>query len=967
MSSLTSLFKRPRSKSEKTHTPPKVVFGDLGAAYASIAQKNTPSTPNLRQAVGGNVSREVEINTAWSPIQSPQSDVSPSVPLLNQTPHEAVRVSHLSGDLFLPKDFDGSPSKSQFSQAFDPFASTGQDRGSFTTLDFKKHILDGYFGTSADGETDFSSRAGEPESPRRTRILSATEYPELGQHQLDAFSKLSGADKLDMDDGQPLDRCGTIQSLSKRHTYGLVGSNEDIHSVRGSHIEADKTDEDRANEGSGVEQPRGTGGQVEWSPRSSLEGYASEEGETSVRHDIGGPPAKRLPQTPEGKEVSKYGGLEELSSPTEQVSHSSESYGNTRRLLGLSVPRLPRPNSRGDSFFDDLVDFAREGQSSSSHGDSKKSFATFSIKEAHGKHITRPVSQGEFQHLEKAISSHLRRGSQASNVAVSGGLVHVGQISFHFPDGSQADCGPGSSQTTDPSEMESDVDFNLVQPALRTRNGTPPLLFGRPSLSQRDTDWETIGDSNELTSSIADCSDSPSTSPPKDLSSLNNRKVLKHPVHPRYTHSWDLQQDVRSGTFVLTPQYKPSAISSFPNNDGVTSLAFQNDTSSYSHPTPLTKDHPHPFVAPAPKIGLSKSAGAIEVGQHISRDNTTNTAAPHSPRTYDSSAVFRTPPLPAKNPSRLLKKLVGSEEQIELQKTIKAPAPLEHRSVKPNSGIFRQILTSVDATKTNPGSLARQQTGAASTGMDTVSGSNGPGYHRIGGKRSYIDMPPPRMDDGLTVAEANPENQRALNPAHSAPRSCNDRDVSSDTDKLLDRLNDGFSGQGHGDMSKKASARAPSVSSYATTMEGSIVRDTDACCLTPPANIVIAESRGSPHRHGPTRSIVRPVSRPLELRFIADAPRVRPRPAVKVPWTYEQRIARSYLGVCGLLPILLPLYIFGWLDIVMRLQTRGRYRAFPANEKRMATGVLIAWLILVAGAVPAITLLRSGWWAADWL
>ncbi|KAI4169036.1 MAG: hypothetical protein LQ343_005969 [Gyalolechia ehrenbergii] len=935
MSSLASLFKRPRSKSEKTHTPPKVVFGDLDTAYASIAQKNTPSTPNLRRAVGGNVSSGVEINTAWSPIQSPQSEVSPSAPLLSQKSPEAIRVSHLSGDLFLPKDSDSSLYKSKFSQAFDPFGSTGQHRGSFTTLDFKKHIQEGYFGTSADGEADPASRAGKSESAGSTKILSAYKYPELQQDQLEACSKLSGAEKLDMDGGQPLDRCGTIQSLSKRHIYGLVGSNDDIHSVRGSHIKADETDEDRANESSVVEQ-------VEWSPRSSLEVYPPKEADMVVQQDIGRPPSMPLPQTPKDQEVSKYRGLQDFSSPTEQASRSSESYGNTRRLLDISAPHLPRQNPQGDSFFNDLVHFAREGQSSSSHGDSNKSFATFSIEEAHGNVITRPVSQGQFQHLENAISSHLRRESQASNAAMGGEFVRVGQISFHFPQGSEADCGPGSSQTTDSSEMESDVDFSVVQPALRTRNGTPPLLFGGSSRSKRDTDWETIGDSNELTSSIADCSDSPSTSPPKGSSLFNTRKVLKHPAHPRYTHSWDLQQDVRSGTFVLTPQYKPSAVSSFPNNNGVTSLALRNNISSYSHPTPLTKDHPHPFLAPAPKIGPSKSAGAIEVRQHTSSECTTNTTAPQSPGPYDSSAIFLPPPLPTKDPSRLLKKLV-SEEQIELQNIIRPPAPLQHRSVKPNSSNSRQVLTLMDATKTPQGSLAKQQSGqngAASIGMKTVSGSNGPSHGRIGGKRSDIDSTPPRMLDGLTVIEGHTESQRDLAPAHSAPGSCNVENVGSGTVRFLNRLDDDSSGQGRHDMSRGARTGAISVSTCTSTHDAPVsTLSAGPGPSAQPADWEISEAANSPHIHA--------------------------RHAIKNPWSYEQRIARSYLVACGILPILLPLYIFGWLDVVMRVHTCGQYRAFPANEKRMATGVLIAWLVLVAGAVPAITILRSGWWAAD--
>lgn len=162
-----------------------------------------------------------------------------------------------------------------------------------------------------------------------------------------------------------------------------------------------------------------------------------------------------------------------------------------------------------------------------------------------------------------------------------------------------------------------------------------------------------------------------------------------------------------------------------------------------------------------------------------------------------------------------------------------------------------------------------------------------------------------------------------------------------------------------------------------------IIPDTNTFGVARPANIRLASFQNSPHRHSSTESVtlersehlrsmlprahdseaqdsVLPQPYALELDSFLH---VHPGPAAKVPWTYEERTARFYLSICGLFPILLPLYIFGSLDFIMRVHTCGQYRQFPAREKRMATGILIAWLVLVAGAVPAITILRSGWWA----
>ncbi|KAL8700372.1 MAG: hypothetical protein Q9224_001000, partial [Gallowayella concinna] len=316
---------------------------------------------------------------------------------------------------------------------------------------------------------------------------------------------------------------------------------------------------------------------------------------------------------------------------------------------------MPRNN-----LYRQLIQFAREGQSSSSHGSSSKSFAEFSIEQAHGGQITRPVSQGEFQVLERAISSHLRRESLMSDDTTAASLVHVGQISLRFPDASsEAGLGPGSSQTASSiSEVQVDWETGSVQVPLRTRNGTPPLLFGGVSRPRNDADWETVGDSNEMTS-IADISDSTSGEASKSFPSIPPGKVLRHPAHPRYNHSWDLQQDVRSGTFVLTPRYEqlPGG-SSFPNQNASEPLVLRGAQNNYSHPTPLTASHSHPFAAPPVNIAMAESGRFTESDQHMDMVN-----SPDQLHSQDSSAWLSTaatnaaplPPLPKKNPSRLIK------------------------------------------------------------------------------------------------------------------------------------------------------------------------------------------------------------------------------------------------------------------------------------------------------------------------
>ncbi|KAI4172121.1 MAG: hypothetical protein LQ343_003769 [Gyalolechia ehrenbergii] len=99
------------------------VFSNDQLRQSSAPKAYHPQTliwlPDAPTSGGGSV-----CTRAYHMVESKEADV-----LLGQTSPEADRVSHSSGDFFLPKDFDTSPYKSKFSQAFDPFGSTGQDRG----------------------------------------------------------------------------------------------------------------------------------------------------------------------------------------------------------------------------------------------------------------------------------------------------------------------------------------------------------------------------------------------------------------------------------------------------------------------------------------------------------------------------------------------------------------------------------------------------------------------------------------------------------------------------------------------------------------------------------------------------------------------------------------------------------------------------------------------------------------------
>lgn len=658
MSSLTNMFKGSRSKSNKLTTPPKIVFGDLNSAYQSIAQKTSPHTPGGGPKFHGNPSGSAEVISTPTPEQSPQSEASPSETLLRSPPSDTIRISLLSGDLFLPRDLN-SPKSLNSPLPWDPFDPSHQRRTSFTTLEVTKNMLDGYFGVSSSDHV--RARQEQDQSGPETKVLAASDYPELEQAQSKACSVLSGTEEPHQDNSSDVGRSGIVQNVPKRHPYGRVNTNENIKSIHGLH-EVDKSD--LLSEHAQQDEVR----RVEWTPRSSIEAGAA-----SHLCAPGQPPSVSLPQTPQRQEPVRYR-HGDLTSPSKEGSNSSASYGNTQRLLQLSLPQLPEAPVPRIDLYHQLLHFAREGQSSSSQGNSSTSFAEFCIQEAHGARITRPISQGEFQDLQRTISEHRRRQSHMSDEVRSASLVRVGQISFRFPDtSSEVDLGPGSSQTaSSTSEVEVNWTTGSVRIPERTRNGTPPLLFGSLNGARNDNDWETVGESNGMTSSIADVSDSVSGSPPRTFPSLPPGQVLKHPAHPRYNHSWDLQQDTRSGAFVLTPRYQQLPVgSSFPNQNALEPLSLRAGPNSYSHPTPLTVSHDNPFVTPPVQIAPDRQLTAANTQHELLSEGTSawlSTVEDSDAGTRNTFAgadsmltTLPRPPVPSKNPSRRWKQRISKE------------------------------------------------------------------------------------------------------------------------------------------------------------------------------------------------------------------------------------------------------------------------------------------------------------------
>ncbi|KAL8859168.1 MAG: hypothetical protein Q9178_004431 [Gyalolechia marmorata] len=963
------MFKRSRSKSEKLTTPPKIVFGDLNAAYKSIAQKTTPNSPEEHSKPHGKPSGHIETNSPWSPAQSPQLQVSSSAALLRSPPPDTIRISHLSEDLFLPRNFDSPEPYFKPQITWDPFDSSSHHRTSnhhrtsVTTLEVQTNILDGYFGVTSSNviKSRQEQEQEQDQSRQQTSILDASDWPELGDAQLQACAILSGAEMPNEGSANDLARCGTIRSVVTRHPYGRVDTNEDIRSIHGSN------EEDRTDKGSENPQ-RDEIEEVEWSPRSSIEIHATSSIAIRGQNHPGAPPSMSLPRTPKGKDTVPYQ-FGDPTSPSEEVSHSSESYGNTQRLLQLSMPQLPEAPVPRANLYHQLVQFAREGQSSSSQGNSSMSFAEFSIEAAHGAQITRPITQGEFQVLQRTISSHRRYESGLSEEAADGSLVRVGRISLLFPGtSSEVDSGPGRSQTT---SAESDVEVNWetgsVRVPLRTRNGTPSLLFGNFDCSRCENDWETVREGTGMTSSLADVSDSEDRSPTEGFPSLRPTEVLRRPRHPRYNHSWDLQQDIRSGAFVLTPRYE------------------ELRTDNYSHPTPLTASHNHPFEAPPVKISPAESARPIDLAQHTEIGHARNQvqsqgssawlstaggSLPYMPTTVagagNPSVTAPIPPVPRKNPSRRWKQRLSKE-------------PLD-RSRGFNFGFHsdRSMIDEVSAMEEGiTPVVAGSPTLALTPGLDspTISVPLRSPLRHLKGKHPFISVISIDYTEikYLTAAPAKATKQRPQNQSASQ-------------DHLLNPFSDSINHEG-----SIASSASPPINRSASTLafpENAFTPNHRSRMARPSSSFITPDC-------SPTAIKLQPIISPFARARMAPIPNPTPTPTRplshprlwkptphplahlgpretsphlyhqrrwktplrqqnKQPSSHQQVLSRYYLLACAVFPVLLAVYFLGGLDWAMRVHTGGVCRGMAGREKRLAGLVFAVEVLGLVAFVPLV-------------
>ena len=263
-------------------------------------------------------------------------------------------------------------------------------------------------------------------------------------------------------------------------------------------------------------------------------------------------------------------------------------------MIEESIAPIRNPEVSPHESFDSFEAYINEVQNQGDSEDEQRRLeaqcATVTLVSQQGPVRSRPMSQAEIVDLEQQIRRHLRNPSPLS-------IEYIGESDM---DPNAAFAASRSSSSTSFGTFHLRRYGHTVEEAIRgaephnlgnnietarTRTGTPPLLFGSnalvdprvPPVPSSDHDWETEdGVSRHNTqatyvqggvSSFADYSSSSSEMRTRGLPP--GGRVLQHPAHPRYLHTWNMVRDARTGQSLFL-QEDGAAMSSFPYQNALT-------------------------------------------------------------------------------------------------------------------------------------------------------------------------------------------------------------------------------------------------------------------------------------------------------------------------------------------------------------------------------------------------------------
>ncbi|KAL8832776.1 MAG: hypothetical protein Q9191_000048 [Dirinaria sp. TL-2023a] len=566
---------RPRSVSESHETPSRAIFNDLSDAHATITRRQPSNWATLTPGWANDQPLSVG-NAKSTPLASVARSSNLIVNHSSETPHQRLR--HPASPE-IPESEIGNkfPSLSPQGSHFPASGSRG--------LRTEQH------------------QSTAENSHRRSRSLDQLlNTPHL------STSKENVAHQL------------------PQHVKGNLPQNSTVSDIYDSYI------------GEGIEdaqEPRNlpeNGGAVGNEPMHGMSNYASQS-QTQLSN-FAWSPRGSLVDTETGMHtnIAPYVGSPVRSGGAERAHGHGHGHGmDYLDPIEASIAPTRDPEVSPHDSFDSFEAYINEVENGRDFEDEQRRLeaqcATVTLVSQPGPVRSRPMSQAEIMDLEHQIRRHLRSPSPLSNEYVGESNVDPNTAFGASRSSSSTSFGTfhlrryGHTVEEAIRRAEPQIPYGGIE-TVRTRTGTPPLLFGSNAIpdsrvfpvASSEHDWETEdGVSRHNTqvthvqggvSSFADYSSSSSEMRARGLPP--GGRVLQYPPHPRYLHTWNMMRDARTGQILFLPEDR-AVTSQFPYQNALTSSAMRQQLFVDNHGAAMDSGS-HIDAAQEPHYAVSEQA-----------------------------------------------------------------------------------------------------------------------------------------------------------------------------------------------------------------------------------------------------------------------------------------------------------------------------------------------------------------------
>ncbi|KAI9719321.1 MAG: hypothetical protein M1812_003651 [Candelaria pacifica] len=498
-----------------------------------------------------------------------------------------------------------------------------------------------------------------------------------------------------------------------------------------------------------------------------------------------------------------------------------------------------------------------------------------------------------------------------------------------------------------------------------------------------DLDWVTEADSrafskydteNDLPlgmtgSSLADYSSYGSlVSHSRETSQLPPlKKTIQHPADERYEYVYRLRQPSENGQSLLLPDYSYGSGNGFPNRNALTTpmAASSSISNTYQHPTPLTKQHAHPFNSSPPPLSSEKNISSTRnVGRRLAIAALQGDENPdfEDERSVDTSAAAS---ILETSEESLIDSLgcYKSDRHQVLSFAASLGLGRGFDTLRPSStwittnGDDTADVGPLDAHAGSTGSFSKITTLGP---RGNITGSpQGTGMRQVGSSLADASSPVPNWS-------SSPPQPMSSQPMTTHERSNKDTDTSEKASKSVEGS---VGNEAHCNLHPMCGAscghcqhlRAKGIfRSVPTDPERFHVGLTAISSLSPYESMrylghsVATDPSTASYNQTPSLAHLERKHARVAMPSAACLQRL-PRPASSVATTSRQRkqtLSRVMLALCSLFPPFLILFGYGYMDGIIVQITDGQIEHFGRKEKQLA--LWLGYTLGVLGVVGTV-------------